>query len=231
MTKGNGGIRKDAAVFSLLDQFPEDGVPVEAALGEAGDLLAGLAEAEAALRQDGAHLGVRIGAAVGDDEGGEAVDHQPHIPEVAVRQRLVQVVDGHEGGAQLVLGLAHLRHGASLGGGTKEKQPVELGFLPGETQVLPAKPQEGDGLAEPLVGIAAVDGVGGQAQVRPELVHPPVVGEDGPGGDPQLRRDIPGGDALGPLDPGHPQGGVHDLVFGELDFRRHGTSSFFMCVA
>ena len=52
MTKGNGGIRKDAAVFSLLDRFPEDGVPVKCSLGEAGDLLAGLAEAEAALRQD-----------------------------------------------------------------------------------------------------------------------------------------------------------------------------------
>lgn len=58
--------------FLTFGQFPEDGVPVEAALGEAGDLLAGLAEAEAALRQDGAHFRVRIGAAVGDDEGGEA---------------------------------------------------------------------------------------------------------------------------------------------------------------
>lgn len=68
----------------LPPQGAEERVPVKGAGGKAGDLLDGSAEAQAEAREDPADLPVGIGTVAGDDQGGQAVYHEPQVAEIEI---------------------------------------------------------------------------------------------------------------------------------------------------
>ena len=196
---------------SLSDQRAKGRVAVKRPGGEAGDLLDGLADADADPRQDLPDLLVGIRAVAGHDQRGQTVHHEPQIAEIQIRFQFCDLVDLHQRRPDERLQMLHRLHRApALPLRPREKQqPVELRLLPREADILHSDAEEGDLLLQARVRISVVHAHGGGADLLPDGVHRAEGREDRLRGRAERVRHRLRGQPLDPLRPDDLQRGCH----------------------